>query len=51
MKITEEQVRKIEKLLAKGDRVEIIPVKNGYKVLKVSRSLVFKVEKPNKSQP
>lgn len=42
MRITEEQVKIIEKALKKGDRVEIIPVKNGIKVLKVKRELLNK---------
>lgn len=35
--VTEAQVKAIEALLAKGDRVELIPVKDGVKVILVKR--------------
>lgn len=35
--MTDAQVKAIEAVLAKGDRVELIPVKNGVKVVQVRR--------------
>jgi hypothetical protein len=32
-----EQINAIEKVLKKGDRIEIIPVKDGVKIVKVKR--------------
>lgn len=46
MKLTDEQVRIIEKTLAKGDRVEIIPTKDGYKLFEATRKLLSKADKP-----
>lgn len=36
-KLTAEQIRAIESVLRHGDRVEITPVKDGVKLLQVSR--------------
>lgn len=44
--LTEEQIRAAEKVLHKGDRVELIPVRDGVKVLRVRREEVK--EKANK---
>ena len=38
--ISQEQVRKIEAVLNRGDRVEIIPVKEGVKILRIRREEV-----------
>lgn len=35
--MTEKTVKAIEAILAKGDRVELIPVKDGVKVIQVQR--------------
>ena len=35
--MTDAQVKAIEAVLAKGDRVELIPVKDGVKVVQVKR--------------
>lgn len=35
--MTDAQVKAIEAVLAKGDRVELIPVKDGVKVIQVQR--------------
>lgn len=35
--MTEAQLKAIEAALAKGDRVELIPVKDGVKVIQVKR--------------
>lgn len=35
--MTEKTIKAIESILAKGDRVEIIPVKDGVKVMRVRR--------------
>lgn len=40
LKINKEQIKGIERVLAKGDRVEIIPIKNGVKILKVKRETI-----------
>lgn len=37
-KLTPEQVEKIQKVLQKGDRIELIPVKDGIKIIQESRS-------------
>lgn len=36
-KLTVEQIQAIEQTLNKGDRVEIIPVKDGAKILHINR--------------
>ena len=36
-RLTEQQKRKIEQTLSKGDRVEIIPVKDGVKIMHIKR--------------
>ena len=38
--IDEKTIKLIETILAKGDRVELIPVKNGIKVIHIERFLV-----------
>ena len=40
MTMTDAQVKAIEAVLAKGDRVELIPVKDGVKVVQVQRKEV-----------
>ena len=35
--MTEAQAKAVEAILAKGDRVELIPVKDGVKVVQVKR--------------
>ena len=39
-KLTLEQIRAIESVLHKGDRVEIVPTKDGVKLLKVQRKTI-----------
>ena len=36
----EKQIKAIEAVLAKGDRVELIPVKDGIKVVRVKRETI-----------
>lgn len=43
--LTEEQIRNAERVLHKGDRVELIPVKGRVKVLRVRREEIKKAEK------
>lgn len=38
--LKEQEIRKAETVLAKGDRVELIPVKDGVKVVRVRREEV-----------
>lgn len=38
--IDEKTIKKVESVLVKGDRVELIPVKDGVKVVKVRREEV-----------
>ena len=38
--MTEAQAKAVEAILAKGDRVELIPVKDGVKVIQVQRKEV-----------
>lgn len=38
--MTEAQLKAVEAALAKGDRVELIPVKDGVKVVRVQRKEV-----------
>ena len=38
IKLTPQQVQTIERVLTRGDRVEIVPVKDGVKMLHVRRS-------------
>lgn len=37
VKLSEKEIKAIESTLAKGERVEIIPVKDGVKVVRVRR--------------
>lgn len=39
-KMDENQIRAIEAVLAKGDRIELIPVKNGVKIIHIKREEV-----------
>ena len=39
-KLTQEQIRMIEQVTSKGDRVEIVPVKEGLKLLRTRREEV-----------
>ena len=38
--MTPEIIRAIESILARGDRVELIPVKDGVRVVRVKREMV-----------
>ena len=38
--MTEAQAKAVEAILAKGDRVELIPVKDGVRVVRVKRETV-----------
>lgn len=38
MEITEKQKKAIEKVLAEGDRVELIPVKDGIKIMRIKKN-------------
>lgn len=40
--LTVETIKAIETVLSKGDRVEVVPVKDGIKVLRVKRETVLK---------
>lgn len=40
MCLTNDVLKQIERILTKGDRVELIPVKNGVRVVKVKRETV-----------
>jgi len=40
VKLSEKEIKTIEATLAKGERVEIIPVKDGVKVVRVKREEV-----------
>ena len=44
MKLTDEQIKAIERTLDKGERVELIPTKDAIKVLRVRRNAI-KIEK------
>lgn len=44
--LKEPEIRKAESALAKGDRVELIPVKDGVKVVRVKREELRQPEKP-----
>lgn len=37
VKLSDKQISDIEKILAKGDRIELIPVKDGIKVIHEAR--------------
>jgi hypothetical protein len=39
-RLTEAQIRAIEATLAKGDRAEVVPVKDGIKILRARREEV-----------
>lgn len=41
--LTENDIKSAESVLSKGDRVEIIPVKDGVKIIKVKREEVKNV--------
>ena len=38
--LTEKEIKSAEEVLSKGDRVELIPVKDGVKVIKIKREEV-----------
>lgn len=38
--LTDKQIKAIERTLDKGDRVELIPVKDGIKVVRVKRETI-----------
>ena len=40
--LTEKEIKSAEAVLAKGDRVELIPVKDGVRVIRVKREEVKK---------
>lgn len=40
MYLTNDVLKQVERILTKGDRVELIPVKNGVRVVKVKRETV-----------
>ena len=42
LRIDEKTIKAIEEVIAKGDRVEIIPVKDGYKIMRVKREEIKK---------
>lgn len=42
-KLTPEQIESIERVVNKGDRVEIIPVRDGLKIMKVRRETIKQV--------
>ena len=41
-RLTPEQIRTAEGILQKGDRVELIPIKDGVKLLRVRREVMGK---------
>lgn len=41
----EKQIKAIEAVLAKGDRVELIPVKDGVKIIHIKREEIRKIGK------
>lgn len=40
MKLSDREIKAIERTLEKGDRVELIPVKDGVKIVRVKREEV-----------
>lgn len=40
--LTEKDIKAIESVLAKGDRVELIPVKDGVRVIQIKRKEIKK---------
>lgn len=36
-RLTQEQIQKIEEVINKGDRIEVIPVKEGIKIIQETR--------------
>lgn len=36
-RLTQEQIQKIEEVINKGDRIEVIPVKDGIKIIQETR--------------
>lgn len=43
VKLSDKEIKAIEATLAKGERVEIIPVKDGVKVVRVKRETIHDV--------
>lgn len=41
MKISADAIHAIETTISKGDRVEVIPVKDGVKVLRIRREVIM----------
>ena len=44
VKLSDKEIKAIEATLAKGERVEIIPVKDGVKVVRVKRETIQDVK-------
>ncbi len=45
MTLTSNEIQAAETILAKGDRVELIPLKDGVKVIRVRREEVKEIQK------
>lgn len=45
MRLTKEQIAAIEETLQKGDRVELVPAKEGCRIFRVKRSDLEKTKK------
>ena len=41
-RLTQEQIEAIERVVNRGDRVEIVPVRDGLKIMKVRRETIKK---------
>lgn len=48
--IDEKAIKAIESILAKGDRAELIPVKNGVKIIHIKREEVKPYERKARSR-
>ena len=46
VKLDDRSVRAIEAILSKGDRVELIPVKDGFKVMRIHREIAVSSVSP-----
>lgn len=46
--LSEKSIEEIARVLSKGNRVELIPVKDGIKIVKVKRETVLNPEKEKK---
>ena len=49
--LTEEQIKAAERVLHKGDRVELVPVKEGVRVLRIRREEACKVSAKPPEKP